>query len=794
MHDYRLTPAKLRRTCDPAQLDFSTTAELDAPVGMIGQERAVRAMDFGMEVPTSGYNIYMAGLTGTGKTTFARDLLQERSRDEPAPPDWCYVYNFKDPDRPCVVPLPTGKAPELARLIDEMITDLKRELPGVFASEEFEKQKTAIAQRYQAKSSELLSELEEELKDDGFSLTRMGGGFAPVPVVDGKALSPEEFQRLSPEEREKIQQGLRKVQGRVNEVMRRLGQMEKQAKEEVAELEKDAARLAVEPQVAEVKSQFPDHDELHKYLEQMEEDILKNLKAFQDDDEEKAPSMLMSRAPVDPLSRYRVNVLVNHDVSEGAPVVVETNPTYANLCGSLEYRGHMGVLMTDFTMIKPGALHRANGGYLLLQAQDVLREPLAWAGLIRALKNREIRMENPARSAGMMVAAGLQPEPIPLNVKVILIGHPHIYQLLYTMDEDFRKLFKIKAEFDSSMERNDESAMQYAHFIAAVCQRDGLMPFDVSAVAKVVEYGSRLVGDQRKISTRFNEISDIIYEAASWARKQGAKRVSGDYVRQAIVEKRYRSNLLEEKVNESLLREITLISTEGEKVGQVNGVAVYGLGDFSFGKPSRITARAFPGQAGLVNIERESELSGRLHSKGVLILQGYLGGNYATKRPLALHASVAFEQTYEEVDGDSASSAELYALLSALSDIPIKQGIAVTGSVNQHGEIQPVGGVIQKIEGFFAACKGRGLTKKQGVIIPEQNVEHLMLNEEVIDAVEAGDFHIWAIKTIDQGIEILTGQEAGERQADGSYPADSVHGRVDARLTEYADIMQRQLR
>ncbi len=791
MHEHRLTPDKLRRTCDPRSLDFTTTESLDAFVGMIGQERAVRAMEFGMEVPNTGYNIYMAGITGTGKTTFARNLLEERSRQEDAPTDWCYVYNFKDPDRPLVLALPTGRGPELARLLQETMDDLRRELPGVLSSEEFEKQKTAIAHRYQARSSEMLAELEKELRTAGFSLTRMGGGFAPVPVVDGKTLSSEEFQALSPEEKEKIQAGLRQVQGKVNEVMRRLGQMEKEAKEEVANLERDAARLAVEPRVNDLKSQFPENEELRNYLEQMEDDILKNLKVFQEDEEERTPSLPIPRMPTDPLTRYRVNVLVNHDVSEGAPVVVETNPTYANLCGSLEYRGHMGVLMTDFTMIKAGALHRANGGYLLLQAQDVLREPLAWTGLVRALKNREIRMENPGRTAGMMVAAGLQPEPIPLDVKVILIGHPLIYQMLYSMDEDFRKLFKIKAEFDSSMERNDQSALQYARFIASVCQRDGLKPFDPSAVAKVVEYGSRLVADQRKISTRFNEINDIIYEAAGWAKRDGVETVTGDYVRQAINEKRHRSNLIEEKVNESFLREITLISTGGEKTGQVNGVAVYGMGDFSFGKPSRITARTFPGRVGLVNIERESQLSGRLHSKGVLILQGYLGGNYATKRPLALHASLAFEQTYEEIDGDSASSAELYALLSALADVPIKQGIAVTGSVNQHGEIQPVGGVIQKIEGFFTACQGRGLTGEQGVIIPKQNVEHLMLDEEVIEAVEAGKFHIWAVSTIDEGIEVITGRQAGERQPDGSYPKDSVHALVDARLAEYADIMQR---
>ncbi len=781
-----LTPGQLRRVCDQGVLEFEDTSTLAGPVGMIGQRRAVAAFEFGLDVASPGYNIFMAGLTGTGKTTYARTYLEERSRREPVPGDWCYLYNFATPDCPIAVELEPGTGPALARAMDELVSDLERELPQAFASDEYQRRRNALTQRYQELSSNLLGDLERRLGAAGFTLARIGSGLATMPVVDGKPLSPEDAAGLPPERREELESASRRAQALAGGVMRRLGELERGLKTELLALEKDIGRLAVAPRIAELTRAYAANPRIVGYLEQVQGDILERLDLFREGREQRPEPA----PPFGPLNRYRVNVVVHNGKTEGAPVVSETNPTRANLCGGIEYRGHMGLLMTDFTQIKPGALHRANGGYLLLNAADVLRDPQAWAGLKRALRNQEVRVEGPGLSSGPLVSTGIQPEPIPLKVKVILIGHPLLYQLLYGNDEEFRKLFKVKAEFDSSMPRTPENVMQYARFVAAVCRRDGLRHFERAAVAKLVEYGSRLVGDQERLSTRFNDVVEVIHEANAHAARAGAGLVGAAQVRLALEEKAYRSNLWEEKVQDQIARGVTLVSTTGTVVGQVNGVAVYDLGDYAFGKPTRITARTFAGEAGVVNIERETALSGKLHSKGVLILQGYLGGKYARHRPLGLHASVAFEQVYEEVEGDSAASAELYALLSSLAGLPIRQGVAVTGSVNQHGEVQPVGGVNQKIEGFFTTCRAQGLTGEQGVVIPVQNVQHLMLCEDVVEAVTRGEFHVWAVSAVDEGLEVLTGVEAGQAGPDGSYPPESVHGLVQARLDVLADAVR----
>lgn len=780
MDGLKLKAGQLRRVCHPLELDFDTTASVDGPMGMIGQDRAVRAFEFGLTVKSPGYNIYMAGVTGTGKTTYARAYLEEKSALEPVPGDWCYLYNFAAPDHPLAVELEAGAGAGLARAMDELVEDLKREVPRAFASEEYERRKKALAQQFQAASGAVLAELERNVGKAGFALARVGSGFATVPAVDGRPMAREEFEGLPRERREQLESKSPEVQELVARAVRRLAELDLQAKSHMQALDQEIGRLAIAQPVAGLVQRYGHHPGLADYFRAVEADILDRLGLFRE-----SPA---TGGPIQPFQRYRVNVVVNNGSTEGAPVIVETNPTYANLCGTIEYRGREGMLTTDFTMIKPGALHRANGGYLLLQVSDMLKDPLAWAGLKRALKNQEIRVES-VHGSGPLVPAGIQPEPIPLRVKVVLIGHPLLYRLLYATDEDFRKLFKVKAEFDTVMERTAENTMKYARFVAAVCRQGGLRHFDRTAVAKLVEYGSRLAGDQSGLSTRFNEIGEVIYEADAWAAGDEAV-VTASHVQKALLEKEHRANLVEERLQELIARGVTMVSTRGSVIGQVNGVAVYDTGDHRFGKPSRITARTFAGRGGVINIERETALSGRIHAKGVLILSGYLGGTYAHRRPLALNASIGFEQVYEEVDGDSASSAELYALLSSLAGVPLQQGIAVTGSVNQHGEIQPVGGVNEKVEGFFATCRVQGLTGEQGVLIPAQNVQHLMLSETAVEAIEQGRFHVWAISHIDEGLEILSGIPAGSRRPDGTFPAGSIHGRVDARLEELAQIMR----
>jgi lon-related putative ATP-dependent protease len=781
MDDLKLQAGQLRRVCDPESLPFATTASVEGPVGMIGQDRAVRAFEFGLSIRRPGCNIYMAGVTGTGKTTYSRNYLEERAAAEPVPGDWCYLYNFADPDHALAVELEPGAATGLARAMEELVEDLKREVPRAFSSEEYERRKNALAQGFQEASSAILIELERQVQAAGFALARVGSGFATVPAVEGRPMAREEFEALSMDQREQLESRAMELQELVGRASRKLAELELQGRSQMQALDQEIGRLAISGPMTTLTRRYGSHTKLAAYFKAVETDILERLNLFRE-----APP---AGSPGQPFQRYRVNILVNNGSTKGAPVIMETNPTYANLCGTIEYRGREGVLTTDFTMIKPGALHRANGGYILLQVADVLKDPMAWAGLKRALKNQEVRAES-VHGPGLIIPAWIQPEPIPLKVKVVLIGHPLLYRWLYALDEDFRKLFKIKAEFDTIMDRTPENTLKYARFVASVCRQAGLRHLDRAAVAKVVEYGSRLASDQSKLSTRFNEISDVIHEADGWA-GSGEQVIGAAHVQRALAEKDRRVNLIEDRLQELIARGVTMVSTQGAVVGQVNGVAVYDTGDHRFAKPSRITARTFAGRDGVINIERETAMSGAIHSKGVLILSGYLGGKYAHSRPLALNASIGFEQVYEEVDGDSASSTELYALLSSLANAPIKQGLAVTGSVNQHGEVQPIGGVNEKIEGFYATCLAQGLTGEQGVLIPVQNVQHLMLSEETTEAIQAGRFHVWAVSHIDQGVEILTGVTAGVRRDDGTYPPESIHGRVDARLEELAEIMRR---
>ncbi|HEX6988175.1 MAG TPA: ATP-binding protein [Bacillota bacterium] len=796
---FRVPVDRLRRVCDPDDFDFGSTADVPPLVGMIGQERAVRAMEFGLRVRSPGYNIYMSGPPGTGKTTYAQNVAAEAAADQPVPNDWVYVHNFHEPDRPRAIALPPGWGRRLRADMERLIVDLREDLSKTFDSDHYEEQRQAVVRQFQERSEQVLEEADRAARLQGFALRRSATGFLTIPLrPDGVPMGPEEFNRLPDEVRAGIEERSRGVQAQVAEAVRRLRSIEQEARAELEQLERSVAMAVVGPLVEQIKERYrqvPEAAALMEHLDDVREDVLNRLDDFRGGDrsEEAGPMAMLqalSRGPSNDngFARYRVNVVVDHSGTRGAPVVVEPHPIYYNLVGKQEYAASQGTgARTDHTMIKAGALHQANGGYLILQARDLLSSPGSWDALKRALKTREIRIEAMGEEYRMVPVRTIRPQPIPLDVKVILIGTPSLFYLLHENDEDFRKLFKIKADFDVEMPRDQRTMMHYAMFISSLCRREGLRHFDRGAVARVVEHASRLADDQTKITTRFNEVVEILYEAAAWADLDDVEFVGAVHVERAIEERTFRNNRIEEKVQEMIARGSILVATEGAVVGQINGLSVSWVGDHEFGRPSRITARTYVGDRGIVQIEREVELSGAVHDKGVMILSGYLGAQYAQQRPLSLSASITFEQLYEGVDGDSASSTELYALLSSLADVPLRQDLAVTGSVDQFGRIQPVGGVNEKIEGFYRACKARGLTGTQGVIIPRQNVDNLMLHPEVVEAVRDGRFHVYAVETIDQGLELLTGVPAGEPDEQGNFPPESIHGRVAARLAAFAE-------
>jgi predicted ATP-dependent protease len=785
----RLPPETLRWTCDPAGLDFGSTAELPADAQIIGQARAVRALQFGLAIDQTGYNIFVSGPPGTGRSTYTRAEVERLARDRAVPPDWCYVRNFASADQPVAISLPAGQGRQFRHDIGELITEVREGLRRAFASDAYERQRTEIVKRYEQAVGEIWQGLEERARSRGMMLQRTPTGILTVPVdLQGHPVAEEVFQTLPEAERERIQTRLRELQDEVAEALRKVRTLERGGRDTLRDLERKTAQFMIDAPVARLKEQYAAHAKVVAFLEAAQQDMLDRVAEMRGDGEEEAAAaglagMLPRR---DPFARYQVNLLVDHRDAQGGPVIIEANPTYYNLVGKAEYRAEFGALVTDFTMIKPGALHRANGGYLILQARDVLTNPFSYEGLKRALRSGEIRIEPLGEAVGMMPAATLRPEPIPLDVKVVLVGTPDLYHLLYALDEEFEKLFKIRADFDVVMDRTPETQHEYARAIAAICRRCGLCDFDRSAVASVLEYSARLAASQDKLSTRFNEVVEVIFEAAAWAQQQKSDSVTAEHVRRAIEEKAFRSNLLEEKIRELITKGQLLVDTAGAVVGQINGLSVLQLGDYTFGHPSRITARASVGTRGIMNIERESQMSGRIHSKGVFVLSAFLASRFAQEHPLSLSASLTFEQLYSEVEGDSASSTELYALLSELSGLAIDQGIATTGSVDQRGEIQPIGGVNEKIEGFYYTCKAKGLTGRQGVVVPHQNVRDLMLRDEVVAAVRDGRFHVWAVHNVDEGIEILTGTPAGTRDGAGAFPPESVNGRVVARLAELA--------
>jgi lon-related putative ATP-dependent protease len=784
-----LSAAELWNPCDPTIFDFETTESLPDEVMIIGQDRAVGAIDFGVGIASQGFNIYALGQTGTGRTATTYTFLNRVASDQPVPNDWIYVYNFAEPNQPNAISLPPGTATEFRRDMQELVDDLLREIPRAFESEDYEQQRERIVREMQEERNTKFSHLEHKVNERGFTLLKTAMGLGIAPVLNGQVLTPEAYQQLDEATRQDIEERQQLLQGEMAETMRTIRDLEKTAKRRLQEFDREIADFAVSHLIEDLKQKYSHLKEVPEYLTAAHADIVDNVQGFkaQEESAEDLSAAVQASQRGALLKRYTVNVIVDHSQQQGAPVVFEPNPNYSNLGGRIEHRAEFGALVTDFTMIKAGALHRANGGYLIMEVHRLLVNAPAWDALKRALKNGQIRTEEIGSQLQLVSTVTLEPEPIPLDVKVVLIGNPVTYYLLHEYDEDFRKLFKVQADFGTEFERTADTCRQYAQFIAARCQQEGLLGFDRHAVARVVEYGSRLAAHQRKLATRFGEVADLVREAGFWARRRGSDYTTAADVQKAIDQKILRANRAEEKIQE-LINEGTLrVDVAGEAVGQVNGLSVLSLGDYSFGKPSRITVKTYTGKAGVVSLDREAKLSGRIYDKGLLTLTGYLGGKYALDAPLSLSASISFEQLYEEVEGDSASSTELYALLSSLSGLPLKQGIAVTGSVDQQGSVQPIGGINEKIEGFFLTCQHRGLTGEQGVILPAGNVVNLMLRGDVRQAVAEGKFHIYPVHTVDEGIEILTGMPAGELQEDGTYPEESVHGRVLARLEEIAE-------
>ena len=781
-----LTPDRARWRCPPDLVGCRCTDEIPFTTEIIGQERAVRALRFGLRVKRRGFNIYVAGHPGTGRKTAILSFLEELAKKLPTPPDWCYVNNFKDPSRPRALRLPPGKGRAFRRAMEVFVEEMRRELRRAFESEEYSRRRGEVLRAIEEERSRLTREVEETAAKEGFVVQRTPVGLLITPIVEGRPITDRELALLPEPIREEIARRKGELEKRLRDALRRFRELERRAKRLLMELDREIARYALTPLISELLEEYGDVEEVREYLKEVEEDILENLPAILGREKKEHP-LPIPGLEEDPTRRYRVNLVVDNSELEGAPVVLELSPTYKRLFGVVEKVARMGALFTDYTMIRAGSAHRANGGFLILPIEPLLSDPLAWSTLKRALMNETLEIEDVVERLGLISTKTLRPEPIPFDAKVILIGSPYLYHLLYNLDREFRELFKVKAEFDTVMDRNPENIRKYACFISNLCRKEGLRHLDASAVAAIVEYGCRLAGDQRKLSTRFAELADVIREASFYAEEEGAEYVSRRHVEKALEEKVYRSNLMQEKIKELIERGVILIDVDGEKVGQVNGLAVIELGDYSFGRPNRVTATVSLGRDGIIDIEREAKMGGPIHTKGVLILSGFLSERYAQRVPLSLSARLVFEQSYSEVEGDSASSAELYALLSALSGKPIKQGIAVTGSVNQKGEIQAVGGINEKVEGFYEVCKAIGLNGRQGVIIPESNVDNLMLRDEVLDAMEKELFHIYPVKTVDEGIEILTGVKAGERLPDGSYEEGTINYLVQRRLIEMAE-------
>ena len=782
-----LQPNQLYQPCDPQQFGFQTTAELEDLAEIIGQMRAMDAVRFGAGIRREGYNLFVLGPTGMGKRSMVRQVLEQRARDERQPSDWCYINNFSHPHQPQALRLPSGKGAELRRHMAQLVEDLRAAIPALFESDEYRAKTEAIQEVFNKRREQAFKEVGDEAEKQEIVLLRTPDGFAFAPTHNHEVIPPNEYEKLPEEEKQRVEAVIAGLQERLEKILRQMPQWRKERREQVKQLNRETTLSAVVHLVNELRDAYADLPEVLKYLDLVQQDVVENADDFRKQ-EESASFAGMTVVTHQTFHRYQVNALVTHDATPGAPIVSEDNPTYSNLVGRVEHTAQFGALVTDFTMIKPGALHRANGGYLLLDVRKVLVQPFAWEALKRALQSREIRIESLGQMYSLVSTVSLEPEPIPLDTKVVLFGDRLFYYLLQEYDPEFDELFKVAADFEDRIERSADTHLLYARLISTLTRKEGLQPFDRGAVARVIEHSARLAGDAQRLSTHMRSVADLLLEADYWSREAGHEVVDAAAVQQAIDTRIHRLDRLRARLYEEILRDTLMIATEGEMAGQVNGLSVIELGEFAFAQPTRITATTRLGDGELVNIEREVKLSGAIHSKGVLILSSFLAARYARNQPLALSASLAFEQSYGFVEGDSASLAELCALLSNLADAPIRQSLAVTGSVNQFGQVQAIGAVNEKIEGFFDICAARGLTGEQGVLIPAANVKHLMLRRDVVEAAELGRFRIYAVENVDQSIALMTGVSAGEADASGNYPEGSVNRRVAARLAELSEI------
>ncbi len=778
----------LKMTCNTDLFKFDTTEELESIQSGIGQDRGIKALEFGLQVDVKGYNLYLEGPSGVGKTMYTKNYLDKISKKKKVPSDWCYIYNFNNPNEPIAVSLPAGQGKDFKDDMDGFIKEIRKDIKKTFNNDDFEKEKALIKQEFEAKRSALLEKLNLDASKYNFQVKAAQNGIYMMPVVDGKTIEEEEFEKLDEQIKQEYEEKSVIVQEQIMNAISQIKEIERQSDKKISEWQSNVALLTVNVHINFLKSKYKRNKKINQFLNDVKQDVLKNIPLFLED-ENKQPQQPGQNPAIrkqDPCLNYRVNLFIDNSNCEGAPVIMDSNYSYNNIFGSLEYENYYGALKTDHTMLKPGLMQRANGGYIIFQAKDLLANSMCYEALKKALRMKELGIENTTDQRSSMVLVSLKPEPIPLNLKVILIGNESIYQTLLAMDSDFRKLFKIKVEFESEAPINTENLNKLAQIIHGFCEHEELPHLDKSAMGRLVEFASKLAGSHKKVSTRFDDLIQVVGEAATWAKISKSKVVTSKFIDKALEERVERVKKYDSKYLEMIKENSLLINTSGFEVGELNGLTVMSIGDYTFGKPAKITVNTYTGKSGVINIEREVEISGPSHSKGVLILTGYLGEMFAQDIPLCLTASICFEQLYNGVDGDSASSTELYGLLSSLSGIPINQAIAVTGSVNQKGQIQPIGGVNEKIEGFFQICKMRGLDGSHGVMIPVQNIDNLQLSDEIIEAVKNKQFHIYSVSTIEEGIEVLTGVPAGKKDKDGKFPAGTVNYLVYEKLKKYA--------
>ncbi|MBD3206584.1 AAA family ATPase [Candidatus Bathyarchaeota archaeon] len=788
MSNNKLSYEEIRAIVPDDVIDFETTEEIEAVDQIIGQERAVNALKFGLHVDKEGFNIYIAGPPGTGKKTAAINFIEESASSKDVPDDWCYVNNFDDPLEPNALRMPPGMGRQFQKDMEKFSDGVVEAVRQAFESKEYQERREESLSEVQGEREQLQKELQKEAEEKGFAIRQTPVGLVLVPIVDGRPA--RDISKLPRQKREEIEKKREELRDEIQDKMREFRSLGRKAQSNVEDLNKEVALYAIQPLLDELEDEYGHIDEISEYLEDVKEDVLDNVEAILAQTEQQQqqgnPLAALQRQMQDPRDRYKVNVIVDNSDMEGAPVEVENNPTYPHLLGRVEKEAQFGALVTNYMMIRAGSAHKANGGFLIIPVRRLLMNPIAYDSLKRAITEEKLEIEDVRERYGLISTKTLSPEPIPFNAKVVLIGDPRLYYMLYQLDPDFKEIFKVKSEFGTEMDRTDDNVRKYAKFICTLCEKETIKPLDKSGVKEIIGYGSRVAADQEKLTTMFSKVADLIRESDYYATKDGSDEIMAKHVRKALEERIYRSNLLQERIQEAIERGTIFIDTTGEVHGQVNGLSVINLGDYMFGRPSRVTATVGLGKKGIIDIEREADLGGPIHTKGVQIIQGYLNDKYARERPLSLDARLVFEQSYGGVEGDSASSTELYAILSSLIEKPIKQNISVTGSVNQRGQVQPIGGVNEKIEGYYEVSKAKGMTGDQGVMIPRANVKNLMLKPEVVEAVKDGKFHIYAVETIDEGIEVLTGIEAGELQEDGEYPEETINYMVRKKLDEFA--------